>query len=119
MGLCWNVNHGKPLGRRGRSARRNHGTGGGTMATAAVVAPPAARSVTMRSASFYQQIVDITTLPPAERYMRLTALHEGALADYLATLCAITPPRARRLSADGRTLGQVVGHIAEWDRFTL
>jgi hypothetical protein len=31
----------------------------------------------------------------------------------------MTAKDAARVSSDGRTLGQVVGHIAEWDRFTI
>ena len=51
--------------------------------------------------------------------MRLAALHAETLAAYLAAVRDISAQRAAEPAADGRTLQQVVGHIAEWERFGI
>lgn len=51
--------------------------------------------------------------------MRLAAMHAEVLAAYLAAVQAITAERAAEPVADGRTVQQVVGHIAEWERFGI
>jgi hypothetical protein len=75
--------------------------------------------MTMDADHVYRQIVASAARPPEERHRRLTAFHGTMLSEYLATVEAITPQAARRTSSDGRTIGQVVGHIAEWERFGL
>jgi hypothetical protein len=73
----------------------------------------------MKAEVFYPKIVDIVAQPPAERRLSLVALHTDVITSYLTAIRAMTAQDAARVSSDGRTLGQVVGHIAEWDRFTI
>jgi hypothetical protein len=68
---------------------------------------------------FYERVTSDCALPPAERHAHLLALHAEVLADYLAAVQAITPERAAEPVADGRTVQQMVGHIAEWERFAI
>jgi hypothetical protein len=68
---------------------------------------------------FYQRVTAACALPPAERHTRLSELHAQVLAAYLAAVQAITAQRAAQTAADGRTVQQVVGHIAEWERFAI
>jgi hypothetical protein len=68
---------------------------------------------------FYPRLVDIAAQPPKERHRLLTAFHDEVLTEYLSTIEAVTSQAASRGSSDGRTFGQVVGHIAEWERFGL
>jgi hypothetical protein len=56
---------------------------------------------------------------PADRRLQLVALHAEVTRRYLIALKGITAERAAQSSADGRTIAQVVGHIAEWERFFL
>jgi hypothetical protein len=66
--------------------------------------------------AFYDEIATIVALPPDERHRRFAAMHDRVTAGYCEAVRAITPQAAARPSSDGRTLAQVVGHIAEWDR---
>ena len=73
----------------------------------------------MRAEAFYAQMVALAARSPVERRLSLTRLHQDVAASYLHAVRAITAQEASRVSSDGRTLGQVVGHIAEWDRYTV
>ena len=73
----------------------------------------------MKAEVFYNKIVDIAAQPPAERCLSLVALHTDIITSYLTAVQALTAQDAARVSSDGRALGQVVGHIAEWERFTI
>jgi hypothetical protein len=68
---------------------------------------------------FYERVTAACALPPAERHTRLSELHAQVLAAYLASVQDITAQRAAQPAADGRTVQQVVGHIAEWERFGI
>jgi len=68
---------------------------------------------------FYERVTAACGLPPDERHARLAALHSEVLAAYLAAVHDITTQRAAERVTDGRTLQQVVGHIAEWERFSI
>jgi hypothetical protein len=68
---------------------------------------------------FYHSLVAIAGLPPDERRQRLVALHDEAVARYREAVSAITPAGAARMTAGGRTVAQVVGHIAEWERYLI
>jgi hypothetical protein len=70
-------------------------------------------------ASFYQQIAEIVALPPQERHRRLAALHADVVAGYCAAVQAIDAEAAARPGPDGRSVAQVIGHIAEWDRYAI
>lgn len=69
--------------------------------------------------AFYRQVVRIARRPSRERHILLSALHAEVLAQYLAIIRRITDQASCRISSDGRTIAQVVAHIAEWDRWTL
>ena len=73
----------------------------------------------MKAEVFYQKIVAIAAQSPAERCLSLVGLHTDVVIPYLNAVRAMTAQDAARISSDGRTLGQVVGHIAEWERFTI
>ncbi len=68
---------------------------------------------------FFQQLREITALPPAERHAAVAGLHTRALADYVARVRAIDGAHAQQTSSDGRTMIQVVGHIAEFERYLI
>ena len=73
----------------------------------------------MKAEVFYQKIVAIAAQPPAERRISLVGLHTEVVTLYLNAVRAMTAQDAGRVSSDNRTLGQVVGHIAEWERFSI
>jgi hypothetical protein len=73
----------------------------------------------MKAEVFYQKIVAIATQSPAERRLSLVGLHTDVITLYLNAVRAMTAQDAVRVSSDGRMLGQVVGHIAEWEQFTI
>jgi hypothetical protein len=73
----------------------------------------------MKAEVFYHKIVAIAAQSPAERSLSLVGLHTEVVIPYLNAVRAMTAQDAARISSDGRTLGQVVGHIAEWERFTI
>lgn len=69
--------------------------------------------------AFYRQLVSIARRPPPDRHILLSALHAEVLAHYLAVVRTITEQASTRIGSDGRTIGQMVAHIAEWERWTL
>jgi hypothetical protein len=73
----------------------------------------------MKAEIFYHKIVAIAAQPPAERRNSLVGLHTEVVTPYLNAVRAMTAQDAGRVSSDNRTLGQVVGHIAEWERFSI
>lgn len=73
----------------------------------------------MKAEVFYQKIVAIAALSPVERRISLVGLHTEVVTPYLNAVRAMTAQDAARVCSDGRTFGQVVGHIAEWERFTI
>ena len=75
--------------------------------------------MTVKAEHFYQRIVEIATQLPHERHALLTRLHTDVVTRYLDAVRAISRQDAARGSSDGRTIAQVVGHIAEWERFTI
>jgi hypothetical protein len=73
----------------------------------------------MNADSFYQQLVDIAGQVPDERHRRLVDLHTSVVTRYLDAVHAITAQGAMRAVSDGRTVLQVVAHIAEWERYII
>jgi hypothetical protein len=73
----------------------------------------------MRADEFYQELIKICAQPPYNRYGRLAELHTEIVMRYLSTLRTMTRKQARQSGADGRTIAQVVGHIAEWERYVI
>jgi hypothetical protein len=71
---------------------------------------------------FYQQVIEGATLPPEARHEQFCRLHTTVLDRYLDALDTIDTEQAAQpvnQGADKRTLAQIVGHIAEWDRFAI
>ena len=58
-------------------------------------------------------------LPPQERHRRLAALHADVVAGYARAVQAIDAEGGARPGPDGRSVAQVIGHIAEWDRYGI
>lgn len=73
----------------------------------------------MHERSFITEIRRVFQLAPEERKVEMTAFHRKVCDDYCKAVKGITPERAETISSDGRLVKQVVGHIMEWDRFTL
>jgi len=73
----------------------------------------------MDEGSFITEIRRVFQLAPEERKVEMTAFHRKVWDDYCKAVKGITPERAETISSDGRLVKQVVGHIMEWDRFTL
>ncbi len=73
----------------------------------------------MQANAFYQRIIKIGTQPAYERYGLLAEFHTEATTAYLNTIQGMTKQEAMRTGTDGRTVTQIVGHIAEWERFTI
>lgn len=70
-------------------------------------------------AAFYQLLGEIAALPPNERHERMVALHAEVTEGYCSAVARLSEQDAARVGPDGRTVAQVIGHILEWDRFTL
>jgi hypothetical protein len=71
---------------------------------------------------FFEQVIASMAQPPDERHALLCDLHTVVLDRYLDIINSITPEQARQpvnQGNDQRTLAQVVGHIAEWDRYAI
>jgi hypothetical protein len=73
----------------------------------------------MQADIFYQKLNTIAAQAPDERYDSLAELHTELFNLYLDLIGKVTPAAAAQTGADGRTITQMVGHIAEWDRTTL
>jgi hypothetical protein len=73
----------------------------------------------MEAGIFAREMERCAALEPEARRQALAGLHGQFLDDYLAALRLITPERARQAGPGGRTIKQVVGHIAEWDRAVI
>lgn len=76
----------------------------------------------MDAETFSKYVSDAMALPPAERHEQMVSLHSQIYTAYLAALQAISSEQAGQpvnIGADQRTLAQVVGHIAAWDRFNI
>lgn len=70
-------------------------------------------------ASFYSKIAAVLQLDPEPRHKEMRRLHERLLPLYISAIEHISPERAAQQSSDERSIAQVVGHILEWDRFTI
>ncbi len=73
----------------------------------------------MDTGNFYGHLAEIAHLPPDERYRKMAALHTRIFEGYMDAVRAITTEGAARVVSDGRTVNQVVGHIAEWERYVI
>jgi hypothetical protein len=68
---------------------------------------------------FVKEIRRIFVLAPAARFDAMSAFHCTIHAEYTRVVKEITLERAASISSDGRLVSQVVGHIMEWERYTL
>lgn len=68
---------------------------------------------------FYQQITRLAALSPYDRYARLAKFHTELTMRYLSHIRSMTADDAAQVGQDGRTVGQLVAHIAEWERYTI
>jgi hypothetical protein len=68
---------------------------------------------------FHKQIQHILQFPATERYDEMVELHRVISNHYCDAVNRLTPEKARSISPDGRELKLVIGHIMEWERYTL
>lgn len=73
----------------------------------------------MDERSFINEIRWIFSLAPQQRLQAMITFHQGVCETYCQAVSAIDEARAESKSSDGRFIKQVVGHIMEWERFTL
>ncbi|MHA2250077.1 MAG: hypothetical protein ACXAD7_06935 [Candidatus Kariarchaeaceae archaeon] len=71
----------------------------------------------MNKNEFEDEIRKIRNLKPEERYLKMVKLHEGVSKNYINAIKSISEDQSVKISMDGRTVAQVIGHIAEWERF--
>jgi len=73
----------------------------------------------MDERSFINEIRRIFSLAPQSRLQAMISFHQLVCETYCQAVSGIDETRAESKSSDGRLIKQVVGHIMEWDRFTL
>lgn len=73
----------------------------------------------MNHTEFTQTLSGAIQLPAEERYVRFAGVHTAIWKEYQLVVRSMTPEKAAETSSDGRSIAQVVGHIAEWDRFFI
>lgn len=70
--------------------------------------------------TFYDTVAAAWRRSPDQRRSHLIDLHRRLVSHYVRALKRIAPESAALpVPGDGRTVTQVVGHIAEWDRATI
>ena len=73
----------------------------------------------MDERSFINEIRSIFALAPQARLQAMISFHQKVCGAYCSAVNAIDEKRAESKSSDGRLIKQVIGHIMEWERFTL
>jgi len=73
----------------------------------------------MNHQEFTRTLSEAVQLPANERYGCFAGVHTAIWKEYQQAVQSILPARAAEASSDGRSIAQVVGHIAEWDRFFI
>lgn len=73
----------------------------------------------MDERSFITEIRRLFALAPDARFSAMSKFHQQIHSAYTRSIRAITPEQAALTSSDGRLVSQVVGHIMEWERYTL
>ena len=76
----------------------------------------------MKADAFYDRVRTAMEAPPIERHQQLLQLHTEALQTYQKALQQLTDDLVPQLlpnSSDQRTIAEIIGHIAAWDRFAL
>ncbi len=72
----------------------------------------------MKPDTFYAKVLAISNQPAERRVKGMNHLHLECMDAYLAAIQKIDAEKAARIGTDGRTILQIVAHIAEWDRYT-
>ena len=72
----------------------------------------------MKPESFYAKVLAISNQPAERRVKGMNHLHLECMDAYLNAIRNIDSAKAAKVGSDGRTIGQIVAHIAEWDRYT-
>ena len=76
----------------------------------------------MHPDEFYPKIHEIMALPAKERHAGMTDLHTQAMNHYVNRLKTMSEAEALSpvtVGDDHRTVAQIAGHIAEWERFII
>jgi hypothetical protein len=76
----------------------------------------------MNTTVFYDQVAAAMAQPPEERHQQLACLHAELLRRYHTALDRLTAEDVRHPlpdHSDERTIAEIIGHIAAWDRFAL
>jgi len=84
--------------------------------------PAEERGAAMTTTVFYNDLTAAMALPPPERHQQLARLHAAALRTYRTALDQLTMEAVQRPlpnHSDQRTIAQIIGHIAAWDRFAV
>ncbi len=72
----------------------------------------------MKPEVFYAKVLAISNQPAERRVKGMNHLHVECMDQYLQAVRSIDDEKAKLVTADGRTLAQIVAHIAEWERYT-
>jgi hypothetical protein len=72
----------------------------------------------MKPEAFYAKVLAISNQPADRRVKGMNHLHVECMDQYLAAIRSIDDAAASRITPDGRTVAQIVAHIAEWERYT-
>lgn len=73
----------------------------------------------MKADDYYTRIFEAVQKRPEERHRDFSQLHDQILTEYINAIHSLSAEQACQNSSDGRTLAQVVAHIAEWDRYLV
>jgi hypothetical protein len=74
----------------------------------------------MDAKSFNNWISDLLNLPPKARHRKMADRHTAFLQEYARLLLSVSDERAEEMpGSEGRSLTQLVGLQAAWDRFRL
>ncbi len=72
----------------------------------------------MKPELFYAKVLAISNQPAERRVKGMNHLHVECMDQYLQAVRSIDDEKAMLVTEDGRTLAQIVAHIAEWERYT-
>jgi hypothetical protein len=72
----------------------------------------------MKPEVFYAKVLAISNQPAERRVKGMNHLHVECMDQYLQAVRSIDEKRATQVTEDGRTIAQLVAHIAEWERYT-
>jgi hypothetical protein len=73
----------------------------------------------MKPEHFYPKIFAISNMPANIRVKGMNRIHSECLSTYLSAIYAIDHEKAAQICPDGRTMAQIVAHIAEWERYII